>query len=227
MPGLVPTSNPGGLSLALLANSRDDLEAMLISLSTNCRSFGLSISCAKTKVMAVLPSNTCTQRAPIYLSSNQPPIESVSSFEYLGSIVQADCGSDLEVNSRICKASRAFGSLSRILWFQKKIQTRTKLRILSSVIIPTLLYGTECSVLLEPQVHRLQSFVMRCLRIILGISIWDLKRNTTIRKLGHQQRLSSMLSARRLCLLGHISRMSDLRLPNQLLVCAPIGGVRS
>ena len=215
--------------MALLVDSWDDLEAMLTSLSTHCRNLGLSISCAKTKTMAVLPSDTdtCTQPAPIHLFPDQPRIEPVSSFQYLGSIVQDDCGSDLEVNSRICKASQAFGSLSHILWYQKKIRSQTKLRIFSSVILPTLLYGTECVVLLESQIHRLQSFIMRCLRIILGISVWDMKRNTVIRKLAHQQRLSSLLSARRLRFLGHISRMPDSRIPKQLLVCAPIGGARS
>ena len=213
--------------MALLADSWDDLEAMLTSLSTHCRNLGLSISCAKTKIMAVLPSDTCTQPVPIHLFPDQPPIEPVSSFQYLGSIVQDNCGSDLEVNSWICKGSQAFCSLSRILWYQKKIRSQTKLRIFSSVILPTLLYGTECVVLLEPQIHRLQSFTMRCLRIILGISVWDMKRNTVIRKLAHQQRLSSLLSARRLRFLGHISRMPVSRIPKQLLVCAPIGGARS
>ena len=33
-----------------------------------------------------------------------------------------------------------------------------------------------------------------------------------------------MLTMRQLCFLGHISRMPDMRLPNQLLVCAPVGG---
>ena len=169
--------------MALLADSWDDLEAMLTSLSTHCRNLGLSINCAKTKTMAVLPSDTCTPPAPIHLFPDQPTIEPVSSFHYLGSIVQDDCGSDLEVNSQICKASQVFGSLSRILWYQKKIRSQTKLRIFSSVILPTLLYGTECVVLLEPQIHRLQSFIMRCLCIILGISVWDMKRNTVIRKL--------------------------------------------
>ena len=213
--------------MALLADSWNDLEAMLTSLSTHCRNFGLSISCSKTKTMAVLPSSLYPQPAPIHLSPNQPPVESVTSFQYLGSIVQDDCGSDLEVNSRICKASQAFGSLSRILWYQKKIRTQTKLRVFTSVVLPTLLYGTECTVLLEPQVHRLQSFIMRCLRIILGISVWDMKRHTTIRKLAHQHRLSSLLSSRRLRFLGHIVRMPDFRLPKQLLVCALTGGARS
>ena len=52
----------------------------------------------------------------------------------------------------------------------EEIRTHIKLHIFSFVIIPTLLYGPECAVLLQPHIHRLQSFIMRCLRIILGIS---------------------------------------------------------
>ena len=110
---------------------------------------------------------------------------------------------------------------------QKRIKTTTKLRIFNFVIVPTLLYGLESVVLLEPHTHRLQSFVMHCLCIILRVSILDKKRNTSIRKMAQQQRVSSMLSQRRLRLLGHIVRMDDHQLPKQLLVYAPTGGSRA
>ena len=106
---------------------------------------------------------------------------------------------------------------------KKKIQTRTKVR----VILSTLLYGLESSVLLEPFVRRLEFFVVRCLRIILGISVRQKKRHTTIRKMAKQQRISSLLTQRRLRFLGHLSRMSEDRLPKQLLVSAPVGGKRT
>ena len=216
-----------GDDMALLADSWNDLKAMLTNLPTHCFTFGLSISCSKTKTMSVLPASLCAQPVPIHVFPNHPPVEPVSSFQYLGSVIQEDSGSDLEVNSRICKASQAFGSLSRILWYQKKIRTQTKLCIFTSVIIPTLLYGTECAVLLQPHIHRLQSFIMHYLHIILGISVWNMKCNTTIRKLAHQQQLSSLLLARCLHFLDHISRMPDSRLPKQLLVCAPAQGAWS
>ena len=138
-----------------------------------------------------------------------------------------DCSNSAEVSSRIVKASQAFGSLNRRLWLQKRIKTVTKLRVFSSVIMPTLLYGLECTVLLEPEIHRIQSFVMRCLRIILSISIWDNKRNTSIRKAAKQQRVSSILSQRRLRFAGHLVRMSGNRLPRKLLVCSLPFGRRS
>ena len=143
--------------MALLANNWSDLTAMLDSLSACCKKLGLAISCMKTKSLAVLPPDdpATESLAPIHLFPEGEPIEVVSHFQYLGSIVQDDCGMDTEINSRICKASSAFQSLSCILWRQRKIQTRTKVRVLNSVTLPTLLYGLESSVLLEPFVLHL------------------------------------------------------------------------
>ena len=53
------------------------------------------------------------------------------------------------------------------------------------------------------------------------------QRNTTMRKLAKQRRISSILSQHRLRLLGHLVRMNDSRLPKKLLVSAPAGGSRS
>ena len=57
---------------------------------------------------------------------------------------------DTEISSRICKASSAFQSLARILRYQRKIHTNTKVRVFNSIILSTLLYGLESIVLLEP-----------------------------------------------------------------------------
>ena len=69
--------------------------------------------------------------------------------------------------------------------------------------------------------------MIRCLRIILGISVREQKRHTTIRKMAKQQRISSILVQRRLRFLRHLSRMSNDRLSKQLLVSAPVGGKRT
>ena len=82
------------------------------------------------------------------------------------------------------------------------------------------MYGLERAALTEPQQNRMQSFVMRCLRIILGVSLRE-KRNTAIRKLAKQQRVSSVLMRKRLHFLGHLERMKDERVLKKLLVCAP------
>ena len=134
---------------------------------------------------------------------------------------------DVEISTRITKAFQSYESLNRILWHQRKIKSSTKLNIFVSVVLSTLLYGLETAVLLEPQIHRFQSFVMTSLLSILGVSLWDDKRDTSIRKIANLQRISTMLTQRRLLLLGHIMHMDECRLPRKLLVCASPQGRRS
>ena len=55
---------------------------------------GLTIICKKTKPLAVLPPNDPAAKSPvpIHLVPEGEPIEVLSHFQYLGSIVQDDCG---------------------------------------------------------------------------------------------------------------------------------------
>ena len=80
--------------MALLANNWSDLTAMLDSLSTCCKKLGFTISCMKTKSLAVLPPDDPATESPvpIHLFPEDEPIEVVSHFQYLGSIVHDDCG---------------------------------------------------------------------------------------------------------------------------------------
>ena len=134
--------------MALICDSYDGLTTLLESLDSKCLHMGLTINCKKTKLLAVLPDADAQPPAPILLHAASDPIEIVPSFQCLGSIVTSDCTSDAEILSRITKASQSFGSLSRILWHQKKIKQNAKLCIFDSVVLSTLLYGLETAVLL-------------------------------------------------------------------------------
>ena len=101
--------------MALVSSSYEDLKAMLCSLEDRCSDLGLTISCKKSKLLAVLPSRSAQEPSPMQLRPGSEPIEVVKSFEYLGSIVTADCSADDEISKRICKASNAFHSLSCLL----------------------------------------------------------------------------------------------------------------
>lgn len=149
------------------------------SLHDACTELGLSISTKKTKILAVLPhQHLLPQQVSLQLDGE--PV-TVVEWGYLGSTVTSTCPLDKEVDFRISKASRSFTSFSKILWYQRKIKQKNTLRIFKAVVLPTLLYGSETWVVLGPHLHtcRLQSFVMRCLRIILGVSMHEKVRNRT------------------------------------------------
>ena len=77
------------------------------------------------------------------------------------------------------------------------------------------------------QLKRLQSFVMKYLRIILSVSVQDKVRNTEIRAKAGMETVKSMIRRRRLRWLEHLVRMDHLRVPHQLMVCHPEGGKRA
>ena len=136
----------------------------------------------------------------------------------------SDCELDREISVRIRKASSSFRSLCRILWYQQKIMMSTKMRMFKAAILPTLLYGSETWTPLAKQMKRLQRFVMRCLRIILGVSMREKQRNTDIRAKANIETVETMVRKRKLRWLGHVARMDAGRIPRQLLVCRPETG---
>ena len=75
--------------MSLLANNWCDLTAMLDSLSTCCKKLGLTISCKKTKSLAVLPPNDPVAKSPVPIHPvpEGEPIKVVSHFQYFGSTV--------------------------------------------------------------------------------------------------------------------------------------------
>ena len=206
--------------MCLVAATREALEGMLHSVNRVCRAVGLAINTTKTKIMSVLPLSP-HQLHPVVLSPHSAPVEVVEEFQYLRSIMSSACTLDSEICSRISKASKSFTYLSRILWYKRKIKLATKLRVLKAVVLPTLLYGSETWAPTVSQLQRLQSFVMRCLRIILRVSVRDKLRNVEIRARAGVMTVESMIR-RRL----HLSRMDLSWVPRQLMVCCPEGGKR-
>ena len=120
--------------MALVSDSMGTLEEVLRFLDSVCSGVRLSISSKKTKILAVLPSpSPCPPPHPVSLKPGEQPVAVVEEFEYLGSTITKDCTLDREVNIRISKASRTFGSLYRVLWSRNNIKTSTNMRLFKRV----------------------------------------------------------------------------------------------
>ena len=85
-------------------------------------------------------------------------LEDVKSFTYLGSIITESGGTEEDVKCRIRKARLAFNTLIPV-WNASSISTKTKLRIFTTNVIATLLYGSETSKVTQALSNKLQSFV--------------------------------------------------------------------
>ena len=170
--------------MALISDSQEGITTLLETLDSTCHQMGLTINCKKTKLLAVQPDDSTQTPPPILLHPESDPIEVIPSFQYLGSIVSKDCTSDAEISSQVAEASQAFTSLDRILWHQRKIMLATKLSILNSVVLSTLLYGLETAVLFEPHIHRLQC-------------MWNMSKNQRfIAKALNQKNVSACLASK-------------------------------
>ncbi|XP_063601126.1 uncharacterized protein LOC134777220 [Penaeus indicus] len=113
-----------------------------------------------------------------YGSSSGPfPIKSgvkrSEDFTYLGSTISSNLSLDAELNKRIDKAATAKARLSKKVWDNKKLTTKTKMMVYQACVLSTLLYGSGPWTLYSHQERRLNTFYLRNLRRILGITWQD------------------------------------------------------
>ena len=184
------------------------------------RDFGLTLGIPKTKSMPVGREITDEDKTPLIVCGEE--IESVTEFQYLGSIVSSCGRMGADVGRRIAQASKAFGALRKPVFMDKDLLLTTKRKVYQACILSVLLYGSECWTPLKKQLKKLDSFHNRCVRTILGISNkqqWE-QRITSMeirRKWGDLESATIKVKKRRLEWLGHVARMSDHRIPKVCL----------
>ena len=171
----------------LLSNVRSVLNSLIQSLIEEFTRYDLKINTQKSKIMAVRPEadNTDIHLDNSLVHQIDGGFEEVEQYQYLGSILRNDCSIDEEIDTRICKASIAFRSIGRLIWYQKKLKRKTKMRFFKSIIMPILLYGCETWAPLSNYVQRLQSFVNKCVRSICEISERHVKKHRNKKKRQH------------------------------------------
>ena len=127
-----------------------------------------------------------------------------------------------ELNARTNKANNAWNKF-KTFWKQKHISTKTKLKIYNSIVVTTLLYGSETWTLTTEQAIKLDSFGTKCLRHIMGYK-WDDKiRNEDLYKLTSQVPITKQIQRKRLQWFGHMIRMDENRIAKKINFWQPIG----
>ena len=123
------------------ASSPEELQQIADFFHAAYERFGMEVNSNKTKVLM--------QPAP-----GQPPndldivigrrnIEIVHSFPYLGSLLTSSATSLEDINSRIGAANASFGCLNKKVFNKYNLTIDTKSMVYRSVVLPTLLYGSE------------------------------------------------------------------------------------
>ena len=155
---------------AIVANSQRALQRALDVFHSVYSSLGLQVNTQKTEIIAQLVNQP---PEPIHFHINQEPIKIVQQFTYLGSILSHTCSIDLEVQSRINRASAAFGRLRARVFSNKNLKVSTKSSVYHAVCVTTLLYGAETWTPYRKHIKLLEAFHIGCLKRILGITWQD------------------------------------------------------
>ena len=126
----------------------------------------------------------------------------------------SDNGSKKEILSRMAKAQNALSKL-KVIWKDKNIYVKSKIRLLRSLVISIFLYACESWTLDSYLQNRIASFEMRCLRQLLGIDYKqhvtnECVRNIVISEIGKHQELLEIVKTRKLKWFGHTTRGEGL-----------------
>ena len=126
------------------------------------------------------------------------------------------------METRIAKASRAFGVLRKAVFLDRNLTLCTKRKIYQACVLSVLMYGAECWTPLRRHVKKLNTFHHRCIRAILGVSNkqqWTEKITMAElrRRFGDKETVGEKIQRRRLEWLGHLARMPEHRVPKSVL----------
>ena len=149
-------------------------DSILDRFSNSCELFGLTISLKKTQVMGQATPG------PPARNIKGAELKVVHQFQYLGSTVTDTLSLDAEINKRIGMAYTTLSKLTKRVWTNKHLTVHTKANVYKACVISTLLYGSESWTTYSNQERKLQTFHLRCLRRILGITWKDKVTNNEV-----------------------------------------------
>ncbi len=141
---------------ALLATSRNAMERAVQEFNGVGTQFGLTVSVQKTKHMVVGRQVEDSERKPIVVEGGE--IQCVKEFPYLGAVIADSGRMDADVESRLAKASKAFGALRKAVFLDRNLSLQTKRKVYQACVLSVLLYGAECWIPLRRQVKKINTF---------------------------------------------------------------------
>ena len=159
---------------AVTTHTQKKLKTVMDRFSQACKDFGLTISLKKTNVLG-----QDTMELPA-ITIDDYELDVVEQSTYLGSTITDNLSLDTEIDERIGKAATTLARLTSQVWTNPKLTVKTKMVVYNACVVSTLMYGSETWTTYARQEKRLNSFHLRSIRRILGISLQDRVSNTEV-----------------------------------------------
>ena len=198
---------------ALVAHTPQALQRSLNVVAGLYEAMGLKMNVSKTEIL--IQRKNPEPHLTFYINGDE--IKQVTNFKYLGSIVSDKHSIDEEICNRINQASAAFGKLRSRVFLNDNLRLDTKIAVYTAVCISTLLYSAETWTAYRKHIKQLEAFHISSLQKILKLSWKDKIPHTEILQRAGTTTIETMLAKKQLRWTGHIIRMSDDRLPRQIL----------
>lgn len=228
---------------ALVFESRESMERGLTSLIASGKRWGLEVHAAtspegksKTEFMVILPPEGHRNRpasfdeSPVKVGENLFITLAVSRiggedvkncFKYLGSFIDCELSDDLDVESRISSASKAFGRFRKKIFRNKRLSIEARIKAFRAFVLSILFYQSECWALKEEQRDKICRFYNKCMRSIAGVNRieqrWKRISTCEMAEMIGLAPCEAELDRRCLAWAGHVARMDPDRLVRQML----------
>ena len=130
---------------ALLDHPEEALRHIVNHFPDATKNFGLTISLKKAEVL--YQPSPHEAYSPPHVSIDGTNLNVVEHFTYLRSVISSNVTVSNDLDNHSSKASNSFGRLSKRVWQSHLLRLSTKIQVYRAVIVLTLLFGAETSVL--------------------------------------------------------------------------------
>ena len=203
----------------LLAGSEEELIVLTSSLHKTSLKFGMELNADKCKIM--ITGGKDERHGQVNIRIDDRNVEVVDSFCYLGSYITDDCKSTRDVKARLAMALDKMTQLNTI-WKNKKVSTKSKIRLLRAIILSVAFYGCQSWTLTKELEARIKSFEFKCYRRLLRIPYTEHKSNEEVKnrielEVGKVVNLLEVVRKRKLQWFGHVVRQGADSLAKTIL----------
>ena len=198
-----------------------ELANLIKIIDNTARAYGMEINSTKTQIMANSEGRFTSE-----IIINNEPLKVVDSFKYLGAIID-DKGSNAEILARTGLTIAALSRLN-VIWYDKTLKLKMKIRLLQSLVNSIFLYACETWTITKELQRKITTLEMRCLRRLLNISYRDRitnieVRNRVTKEIGPHSELLAMVITKKLRWFGHVIRSNSM---SKTILQGSIEGIR-
>ena len=188
----------------LLAGKKTDLVELIRRLKSESEKAGLYFNIKKTKIMSTEEEDS--------FEIDGEEIETVTSFTFLGSVIEKEGKCDMEINRRVAIGKAAMNGLEKI-WKDKHVSIDTKKRLVKALIIPTVTYGSETWTMTKKMKKKINACEMWIWRKMQRISWMEKRTNDWVRMdigIEKEETLQQTVLRAKLRFFGHVMRSDGL-----------------